>query len=72
MKIIGMVWGRCDIEEVSSDSDDDEPEVVPPSIKDMIETCQKLEGDCLLVCTEGALDFVEAGRRLRGHLQKIC
>ena len=59
-----MVWGRRDIEEVSSDSDDDEPEVVPPSIKDMIETCWKLEGDCLLVCTEGVLDFVEAGHRL--------
>src|SRR5258706_11521588 len=71
LEIIGMVRARHDIEEVSSDSDDDEPEVVPPSIKEMIETCRKLEEDCLLVCTEGALDFVEAARRLRGHLQKI-
>src|SRR5258706_419119 len=40
--------------------DDDEPEVVPPSIKGMIEACQKLEEDCFLVGTEGALDFVDA------------
>ena len=46
--IVGMVQGRRDIEEVSSDSDDDEPEVVPPSIKDMIETCRKLEGTAFL------------------------
>ena len=63
---------RGDIEEISSDSDDDEPEVVPPSLKGMIEACRKLEEDCLLVGTEGALDFIEAGRRLRGHLQKIA
>ena len=37
----------------------------------MIEACRKLEEDCLLVGTEGALDFIEAGRRLRGHLQKM-
>ena len=52
-------------------SEDDKPEVVPPSLKGMIEACQKLEEDCLLVGTEGALDFIEAGRRLRGHLQKM-
>ena len=27
----------------------------------MIEACRKLEEDCLLVGTEGALDFIEAG-----------
>ena len=48
------------IEEISSDDDDDEPEVIPPSLKEMIEACQKLEEDCLLVCEEGVLDFVEA------------
>ena len=62
---------RGDIEKISSDSDDDEPEVVPPSLKGMIEACRKLEEDCLLVGTEGALNFIEAGRRLRGHLQKM-
>jgi len=74
LEIIGMVQAKARgdvIEELSSDSDDDEPEVVPPSLKGMIESCQKLEEDCLLVCTEGALDFVEAGRRLQGCLQKM-
>ena len=66
-----MVRARRDIEEVSSNSDDDEPEVVPPSIKGMIEACRKLEEDCFLVGTEGALDFVDAARQLRGHLQKM-
>ena len=32
------------IEEISSDSNDDKLEVVPPSLKEMIEACQKLEG----------------------------
>ena len=69
---IVQVKARGDaIEEISSDDDDDEPEVVPPSLKEMIEACRKLEGDCLLVGTEGALDFIEASRRLRGHLQKM-
>ena len=56
-----MFQARCEIEEVSSNSDDDKPEVVPPSIKDVIKTCQKPEWDYLFVCTEGVLDFVEAG-----------
>ena len=77
LKVETLAWscsdglGWCDIEEVSSNSDDDKPEVVPPSINDAIETCQKLEGDRLLVCTEGALKFVESGCQPWGHLQKI-
>jgi hypothetical protein len=59
------------VEEIGSDSDSDEPEVVLPSLKEMIEVCRKLEGDCLLVCKEGALDYVETVRRLRGYLQKM-
>ena len=47
--------------EIGSNSDDDEPEVVLPSLKEMIEVCRKLEGDCLLVCKEGALDYVARG-----------
>ena len=57
--------------EIGSDSDDDEPEAVLPSLKEMIEVCRKLEGDCLLVCKEGALDYVEAVHQFRGHLQKM-
>jgi hypothetical protein len=74
LEIIGMVQAKARgdaVEEISSDSDDDEPEVVPPSLPEMIEACRKLEEGCLLVCTEGVLDFVEAARRLRGHLQKL-
>ena len=73
-EIVQMVQAKArgdDIEEISSDSDDDEPEVVLPSLKEMIEVCRKLEGDCLLVCKEDALDYVEAVRKLRGHLQKM-
>ena len=28
-------------------SEDDEPEVVPPSLKGIIEACQRLEEDCV-------------------------
>ena len=65
-EIVDMVQAKArgDIEEISSDSDDDEPEVVPPSLKRMIEACRKLEEDCLLVGVEDALDYIEAERRL--------
>ena len=53
---------RGDIEEIDSDSDDDNPEVVPLSFKEMIEACRMLEENILLVCTD-ALDFVEAAER---------
>ena len=51
-------------------SDDDNLEVVPPSLKEMVEACRVLEENCLLFCTD-SLDFVEAARRFRGHLQKM-
>ena len=51
---------RGDIEEIDSDSDSDDPEVVPPSLKEMIEACRILEENSLVVCTEGALDLVQA------------
>ena len=50
---------RGDIEEIDSDSDDVHPEVVPPSLKKMIDACWVLEEGSLLVCTD-ALDFIEA------------
>jgi len=61
---------RGDIEEIDSDSDDDNLEVVPPSLKEMVDACQMLEENCLLFCTD-VLDFVEAARRFRSHLQKM-
>ena len=59
-----------DIEEIESDSDDDQPEVVPPSLKEMIDACQALEEGSLLVCTD-APDFVETAHQFQGHLQKM-
>ena len=57
---------RGDIEEIDSDSDDDDdPEVVPPSLKEIIEACQILEENSLVVCTEGALELVQAAPRYR-------
>ena len=58
------------IKEIDSDSDSDGPEVVPPSLKEMIEACRMLEENSLHVCTD-ALDFVEATRQFRGRLQKM-
>jgi len=45
LEIVGMVQAKVRgdiIEEVSSDSDSDEPEVVPPSLKEMIEVSRTL------------------------------
>ena len=72
MEIVSMVQAeaRGDIEEIDSDSDDDNPEVVPATLKEMIAACRMLEENGLLVCTN-ALDVVEAVRRFRGHLQKM-
>ena len=67
---MGLSLASGDIEEIDSDSDDDEPEVVPPSLKQMIEACRILEENGLLVCTD-ALNFIEAAHRFRGHLQKM-
>ena len=48
-----------DIEEIDSDSNDDQPEAVPPSLKEMIDACWVLEEGSLLICTD-VLDFIEA------------
>ena len=50
--------------EIDSNSDDDNinPEVVPPSPKEVIGACLILEDDSLVVCTEGALELVQAAR----------
>ena len=66
---VGLASG--DIEEIDSDSDDDEPEVVPLSLKKMIEACRMVEENCMVVCTEGSLELVQALRRYRGHLLRL-
>ena len=73
MEIMLMVQvkARGEIEEiVNSDSDSDDPKVVPPSLKEMIAACQMLEENVLLVCN-GMLDTVEAMHQFQGHLQKL-
>ncbi len=58
-----------DIEEIDSGSDD--PEVVPPSLKEMIKMCRILEENSMVVCTEGELELVKSVLRYRGHLQRM-
>ena len=70
-EIVGMVQQeiglrRGDIEEIDSD---DEPEVVPPPLKEVINMCRILEEYSMVVCTEGAFKFVKALRGYQGHLQ---
>ncbi|KAG8781291.1 hypothetical protein FRC15_008897 [Serendipita sp. 397] len=74
-EIIGMVQqemglARGNIKEIDSD-DDDGPEVVPPSLKEMINMCRIIEENSMVVCTEGALEVVKSLCRYRGRLQKM-
>jgi len=41
------------------DSDDDGPEAVPASLKEMIDACWLLEENSMVVCEEGALEVVQ-------------
>jgi hypothetical protein len=54
---VGLATGKEN--DSDSDSDWDGPEVVPPSLKEMIEACRMLKENSLLVCTD-ALNFIEA------------
>ena len=60
-----MGLARGDIEKIDSDSD---PEVVPPSLKEVVEAYRILEENSLVICTEGALELVQATRRYRDLL----
>ena len=60
--------GRGDVEEIDSD---DEPEAVPPPLKEVIKMCRILEEHSMAVCTTGAFKFVKALREYRGHLQEM-
>ena len=50
--------------------DDDDPEVVLPSLKEMIKMCRIIEKNGVVVCAERALEVVKILRRYRGHLSK--
>ena len=49
---------------------DDEPEVVPPSLQEMIDMCQNMKEYCIVVCEEGVLDVVMAVCQYQGYLQR--
>ena len=54
---------RGDIEEIESDSSGDDPEVMLPSLKEMIKGCRMFEDKSLLVCAEGAFEMMQAAHR---------
>jgi len=56
---VEMGLARGDIEEIGSDSDDSSSEMVLPSFKEMIDTCQLLEENSLALCPEGALEVAQ-------------
>ena len=71
--IIGMVQQemgsvRGTTEEIDSG---DDPEVVPPPLKEIIRMCRIIEESSMVVCTEGALALVKASRQYRVHLQRM-
>src|SRR5258706_662348 len=47
-----------EIEEI--DSDDEDPEVAPPPLKEMTIMCQVIEENCMVICTEGALKVIQS------------
>ena len=60
---------RGNIEE--SGADDDDPEVVPPSFKEMIKLCRVVEESSMVVCTEVSPGVLKSLRRYRGDLQRM-
>ena len=73
IEIIQMVQaeiglGSGDIKEIDSD---DEPEVVPPPLKEVMQMCHTLEEYNMVICPQGAFTFVKALCEYQGHLQKI-
>ncbi len=67
----GIDLARGKIEEIEEiDSDDEDPKAAPPPLKEMIDMCWVME-NCMVVCTEGALEVVQSLRRYRGHLWRM-
>ena len=67
----GIDLARGKIEEIEEiDSDDEDPKAAPPPLKEMI-MCWVIEENCMVVCTEGALEVVQSLRRYRGHLWRM-
>ncbi len=57
----------ADIEEIDSN---DDPEIMPPPLKEVIKMCHILEEYSMIVCTEGPFNFVKALHKYQGKLQK--
>ena len=68
---MGLAQGESE-ESEESGSDDQDPEVTPPSLKEMMNMCQIIEEYSMVVCTDGALEVVQSLRRYRGHLQRMA
>ena len=50
---------------------DNDPEVAPPPLKEVIKMCRILEDHSMVACKEGVFKFVKALREYQGHLQKM-
>ena len=50
---------------------DDDPEVMPPPLKEVMKMCHTLEEYSMVICPQGAFDFVKALHKYQGHLQKM-
>ena len=60
--------GSGDIEEIDLD---DEPEVVPPPLKEVMKMCHTLEEYSMVISPQGTFTFVKALCEYQGHLAKI-
>ena len=68
-----MALARGEIEDSEdSGSDDQDPEVTPPSLKEMMKMCQIIEEYSMVVCTDGVLEVVQSLRQYQGHLQRMA
>ena len=53
------------------DSNGGDPEVIPPPLNNMIEMCQTIKENSMVVCTVGALEVTKALCQCQAHLQKM-
>ena len=72
-EIVGMVQQEMGLVRGNTEEVDigDDPEVVPPPLKDMIKMCRTIEENSMIICTEGALELVKALCQYRAHLQRM-
>ena len=56
---MGLAQGKIE-ESEESGSDDQDPKVTPPSLKEMMKMCQIIEEYSMVVCTDGALEVVQS------------